>query len=442
MSWARGVLTALVATIASAAGAADLSGRVTFAGGPVPGATVTATKGETRVITTSNAEGSTRCRIWRKACGPCGRDAGVCTGRARDYRAAGRTAGAMDAQPAQLRPECTEDGGRAAAPSVRFGRSRWHPPGDTGDSVRTWCASRRHACVRQPAARFPARGSGGHGSVSRGFAARGEQRRLAIRHQRRPSHQRQRQQRRRVAVCAARGFGNNRRGAIALQRQPRVLSGSSAWDARPFRSRPRAPKPDYNDVQLIGTFGGPHQIPGLRNRPNLFVGYQRTDTNATTAVRARADGARAGRRLLGGRGDRTRQPLQLVDPRTGQPFTGNAIPADRISPQASALLDYYPQPNLDRRRIQLPAADVTPKPPGQRAVPRLADPHPAEQPSATLSWTARHRHDQRVRVRGCGPDVDARRGLDHSNRLSQFLLLRTRYQLTRTASTCRISRAG
>src|SRR5688572_9863041 len=57
MSWARGILTALVTAIASAAGAADLSGRVTFAGGPVPGATVTATRGETRVVTTSNADG-------------------------------------------------------------------------------------------------------------------------------------------------------------------------------------------------------------------------------------------------------------------------------------------------------------------------------------------------------------------------------------------------
>ena len=33
------------------------------------------------------------------------------------------------------------------------------------------------------------------------------------------------------------------------------------------------------------------------------------------------------------------------DPRTGLPFEGNVIPADRISPQAAALLSYYPLPN-------------------------------------------------------------------------------------------------
>jgi len=57
MGWITGVLTALVAAVASVADAADVSGRVTFAGGPVPGATVTATKGESRVVTTSNADG-------------------------------------------------------------------------------------------------------------------------------------------------------------------------------------------------------------------------------------------------------------------------------------------------------------------------------------------------------------------------------------------------
>src|SRR5436190_23549892 len=57
MNWIRGVLTALVAAMPSAADAADLSGRVTVAGTPVPGATVTATKGETRAVTTSNGDG-------------------------------------------------------------------------------------------------------------------------------------------------------------------------------------------------------------------------------------------------------------------------------------------------------------------------------------------------------------------------------------------------
>src|SRR5207249_3775148 len=35
-----------------------------------------------------------------------------------------------------------------------------------------------------------------------------------------------------------------------------------------------------------------------------------------------------------------------LDAATGQPFSGNAIPASRISPQAASLLAYYPQPNV------------------------------------------------------------------------------------------------
>ena len=36
------------------------------------------------------------------------------------------------------------------------------------------------------------------------------------------------------------------------------------------------------------------------------------------------------------------QPVRLIDPATGQPFEGSVIPAGRISPQAAALLAYYP----------------------------------------------------------------------------------------------------
>jgi hypothetical protein len=38
--------------------------------------------------------------------------------------------------------------------------------------------------------------------------------------------------------------------------------------------------------------------------------------------------------------------VRVIDPLTGGPFAQNAIPANRISPQAAALLHYYPQPNL------------------------------------------------------------------------------------------------
>ena len=45
-------------------------------------------------------------------------------------------------------------------------------------------------------------------------------------------------------------------------------------------------------------------------------------------------------------GDFSSIPVPLLDPQTGLPFENNQIPADRISPQALALLTYFPDPNL------------------------------------------------------------------------------------------------
>ncbi len=51
------------------------------------------------------------------------------------------------------------------------------------------------------------------------------------------------------------------------------------------------------------------------------------------------------------------QPLMVFDPNTGNPFPGNVIPQNRISPQATALLAYYPLPNFNPHGIQLPDSD-------------------------------------------------------------------------------------
>ena len=264
----------------------------------------------------------------------------------------------MDAQPAQLRPDRTEDGGRAAARSVRSGRSRWHPSGDTGDSVRTWCASRRHACVRQPAARFPARGSGGHGSVSRGFAARGEQRRLAIRHQRRLSHQWQREQRRRVALCPGSGLRHQPPGAaVALQRQLRVSLRHVRLGCAPVLLHGhRRAKPDYTDVQFNGQFGGPIKIPGLRNRPNIYVAGQRSRTNGTTAESTLVPTSleRAGdfSRVAGS----TRQPGAARRSADRATLCGQRDPGGPHQSTGGGTPGLLPETQHRRRRIQLPAA--------------------------------------------------------------------------------------
>jgi hypothetical protein len=44
---------------------------------------------------------------------------------------------------------------------------------------------------------------------------------------------------------------------------------------------------------------------------------------------------------------RNGQPRAIIDPRTGQPFPGNIIPANRIDPVGQRLLSYFPQPDLE-----------------------------------------------------------------------------------------------
>jgi hypothetical protein len=161
-----------------------------------------------------------------------------------------------------------------------------------------------------------------------------------------------------------RGIGNNR------PRPPSVFSyvtslqlGNSAWDARPFSvtgSRPA--KPSYTDVQGQGSMQGQFRVPWLRNALNVAAGYQ--GETATTAnmlsTRIPTDIERLGdfSQTL----DVFGQPVRVVDPATLQPFARGVIPADRLSPQAAALLGYYPRadPNATGRfNYQAPVLTAT-----------------------------------------------------------------------------------
>ena len=142
----------------------------------------------------------------------------------------------------------------------------------------------------------------------------------------------------------AAAFGNNRRGRGSLfNYQLAVIEGNSAFDAAPFafNGQPVA-KTDYNDFHINGTFGGPlrfrHFMP--QRGPNVFIGYQHGDDhNATTQPGLVPD---AQQRL----GDFSQSPVRIVDPLTGRPFAGNIIPTARISPQAAALVALYPLPTF------------------------------------------------------------------------------------------------
>ena len=140
-----------------------------------------------------------------------------------------------------------------------------------------------------------------------------------------------------------------------------TLDGAnSAWDARQVSlTGVKAPKPDTSRLTVSGLVQGPFRIPGLmRTNRNFLIQYNRSSNNSATIQSQQMP------TLLERVGDFSQtvdgfgNPVHLVDPLTGLPFQGNAIPADRISPQAAALLGYYPFPQegaITKLNYQIPA---------------------------------------------------------------------------------------
>ena len=139
-----------------------------------------------------------------------------------------------------------------------------------------------------------------------------------------------------------RAFGNNRPRLSSLYNGGvNVALGNSAWNAAPYSfTNPSPPAPSYDDLQLGFNFGGPLRIPWLvKYGPQTFLNVQHSVShNATTHSALMPTAAERA-------GDFSQSGVVVRDPRTGLPFEGNVIPSDRISPQAAALLAYYPLPN-------------------------------------------------------------------------------------------------
>jgi len=235
----------------------------------------------------------------------------------------------------------------------------------------------------------------------------------------------------------ARAFGNNRPGGRGLYNGGiGLLTSNSALDSRPFSFTGQpAEKPQYNDVHFIANFGGPIRIPRLMRRgPNFFGNYQHVQNHDATTQSALMPTAleRSGdfsqtRNAFG-------QPVQLIDPSTGQPFAGNVIPTDRISPQAAALLGYYPQPNVagSSYNFQMPLLVQTRSDTG---VTRLTHQFRGgrEQLQGVLSYNR-----TTVEAANLFSFVDTTQttnmnlDVNHSHRLNQFMFLRSRYTFNRS----------
>ena len=132
-------------------------------------------------------------------------------------------------------------------------------------------------------------------------------------------------------------FGNNRKGPGGLYNGGiGFILNNSALDARPFSLTGfNTPKVSFNNFTGLATFGGPLKIPHVFKRgPNLFVAYQWTrNRNASVQSALVPDlNERAGN-----------FSSHVFNPATGMEYPGDMVP---ISPQAKALLNLYPLPNL------------------------------------------------------------------------------------------------
>jgi hypothetical protein len=357
-------------------GASDHYGRVTFHGQPVPGATITATQRSEQVSTASDEEGVYHLAaladgVWTVTIemtgfGTVTREVTVRAGAPpetweltllRPAATTERRDAASDAAPAQpvsSQPTSGSVPAKAAAASAAPAPAAAAPAAPAAPA-----AGRAATAVRSPTAVNPAatnatnatsgtNGTNGTNAASvaapddpaaenstataDGFLINGSVNNAAASPFAQPA-----------------AFGNNRRRAGTRHYGGLALAlGDSRFDARPFSfATPRPPKPEYGDVRLVGTYGGLLRLPRVENPTAYFVGYQHnTDHQARTQSAIVPTPLERGGDFSHS-SDAFGRPIAIIDPITGSPFAGNVIPVDRLSPQAAALLAYYPRPNLD-----------------------------------------------------------------------------------------------
>jgi trimeric autotransporter adhesin len=338
------VAIALVVGVRHVLAGGEHSGQVTFGGLPVPGATVTASAGDKKLVTVTDERGAfeladATAGVWTLRVEMLGFEtltrevtvtaepqpsAWMLTLKAFDEITRGLPPPPPVAAPAASATGTRSTSARQPAAAPAPGRGGFQRAGVTASpSPSTAAANRAAAPVEEPASDAGAAdGFLINGSVNNGAAS---------------------------PFAQAAAFGNNRRGRGSLFNGGiGLVLGNSAFDSSPFTfgALPTA-KPDYSDVRVIGTFGGPLRFSKvLRNGPTVFLAVQYADDHNSTTQ----PGVMPSMLERGGdfsqSVDSSGHPIQITDPLTGQPFPGNVIPSSRISPQATSLLGYYPRPNL------------------------------------------------------------------------------------------------
>ncbi len=140
-------------------------------------------------------------------------------------------------------------------------------------------------------------------------------------------------------------FGNRRPGSKALYNGGiSVREENAVLDARPYSlTGLQTPKDQFNRFTGVLTLGGPLRIPHLLpHGPTFSLAYEWTRDSDQSTLSGLVPTAAERLGDLSGLSTPQGQPLTLVNPTTGRPFSG-AVP---VSPQAQALLNLYPLPNL------------------------------------------------------------------------------------------------
>ena len=154
-------------------------------------------------------------------------------------------------------------------------------------------------------------------------------------------------------------FGNNRkRGSPRYTGDVSITANNSALNARSFSLTEQAtPETAYTRTNASIILSGPFRIPILlRNGPVFTLNYSRAQYRDVNVQAARVPS------LVERSGDFSHSSNVPTDPATDLPFHNNVISEERISPQAKALLNLYPVPNLTEGspfNYQIPIVGVT-----------------------------------------------------------------------------------
>ena len=150
-------------------------------------------------------------------------------------------------------------------------------------------------------------------------------------------------------IAQSPAFGNNRRQGRSLYSGGiGFVYGNAALDSRPFAFGGVEPaKPSYQNARVTASFGGPIKFSqALRKDPTLFISFQHAGDNSASTQSGVVPTMAERMGDFSGPSNAAGQPVRIIDPTTGLPFPGNMIPGFRISPQAQALLTYFPGPTL------------------------------------------------------------------------------------------------